>query len=79
MADLETLNARLAEAEAARHKLLTGTRVVKVGEGPSSIEYNAAFAGDLDRLNSYIASLKQEIAVAGGAAALARIATVQNG
>lgn len=60
MADLETLQSRLAEAEAARHRLLTGTQEVTVNlHGFGSTTYTQANARALDR---YIAELRVQIA-----------------
>lgn len=46
---------RLAEATTARHKLLTGTRVVKVNKDGMSVEYTSATLSDL---NAYISELE---------------------
>lgn len=73
MADLQTLQLRLAEAELAFHRLQTGTAEVIVeqgGEVSMKVQYNVA---SVDRLRSYIAELKSQIAVlGGGTAGLAR-------
>lgn len=64
MTDLATLQARLAEAETAQHKLLTGTQVASVNyEGQGQVTYSKA---DLPALASYIASLRSQIAAASG-------------
>lgn len=57
---LETLQARLTEAEAAYHRLLTGasTRVV-VDQNGERVEFTSVSAGSLF---AYIVSLKQQIA-----------------
>jgi hypothetical protein len=64
MADLATLQARLAEAEDAYHKLVTGTKVVKVEHGDMRQEYTKA---ELGMLRAYIADLRSQIVAAGGA------------
>ena len=63
MADLSTLQTRLSEAEAARHKLLTGSTEESVGHGDMRVTYTRAEAA---RLDAYIASLRAEIASLGG-------------
>jgi len=71
MADLATLQARLAEAEAARHKLLLGDKEVSVayGAGNMQVSYNRAEAASL---NAYIAQLKAQIAALGGVGGVRR-------
>jgi len=60
MTDLSTLKQRLAEAEAALHRLMTGELEVTVSIGGyGATTYNQASA---DRLSAYIARLKNEIA-----------------
>ena len=70
MATLSELTARLAEAEAALHALMTGTRTVSLsdGEGHSQTFTQASRAG----LTAYIAELKGQIAVAGGSGGVRR-------
>lgn len=66
MADLSTLQLRLAEAELAYHRLQTGTAEVEVeqgGEVPVKIKYSLA---SVDKLRLYIAELKGQIAQASG-------------
>ena len=62
MTELETLKARLTEAEAAQHKLMIGEAAVSVSEsgagGARSVTYTQA---DANRLSVYIASLQQRI------------------
>lgn len=57
---LETLQARLAEAQTAYHRLMVGqsTRVV-VDQNGERVEFNTATAG---RLYAYILGLQTEIA-----------------
>lgn len=69
MADLDTLQARLTEAEEAYHKLMTGAREVMVGDGDSRVTYAEA---DADRLAVYVRDLRQQISVAGGATVVRR-------
>lgn len=59
MPDLATLQTYLAEAEAARRRLLTGTGVASVtSPGGRSVTYSIA---NLDRLDAYIADLRSQI------------------
>lgn len=53
-----TLQTDLAEAEAARHKLLIGQSVTVRGHGDRRIEYAPA---DLGKLDAYIADLRRQI------------------
>jgi len=70
MADLATLQARLAEAELAYHALLTGTKEVSVQQGSANADFRVTYtetkAADLA---SYIDSLKAQIAAEGGTVA----------
>lgn len=59
MADPVVLQARLDEATAALHKLMTGTAEVRVNIGDKQVEYNRMEA---DKLKDYIASLTTELA-----------------
>lgn len=59
MADLATLQAWLVEAEAARHALATGARVVEVSKDGDRMAYQAGNAGQLD---TYAADLRVLIA-----------------
>lgn len=62
--DLTTLKLRLAEAEAAFHKLQLGQQRVSVTFGPSkSVSYTAA---NISELRRYIADLKDQIAACEG-------------
>lgn len=63
MADIETLQAQLNEAQAAYHQLMTGTAKVRVRYGEREVEYTRAKAGDLA---AYIAGLKQQLGLGGG-------------
>ena len=63
MADLATLQARLAEAEAAYHKLQLGEKEVSVAYGDKQVSFNRAGLADL---SAYINQLKAQIAAAGG-------------
>ena len=67
MADLATLQTRLTEAEAARHALLTGTRVAVVARDGRRLEYTSA-AGSIAQLESYIGQLQADIATLTGVA-----------
>lgn len=66
MADLATLEQRLAEAESAYHLLVTGRQSVEVQHGDMRKRYTAA---DLGLLAGYVADLKAQIAALGGAVA----------
>lgn len=64
MADLATLQARLDEAEAAEHALMTGMKAVEVtGSTGSKVRYSETNFAELQR---YIAKLKAAIASASG-------------
>ena len=62
MADTATLQLRLAEAELAYHKLMTGTSSVQVQQDDMQVTFNIA---SVDRLRNYIADLKSQLASAG--------------
>lgn len=61
MADLATLQTRLTDAEAARHALATGQRVVEVMRDGRRVRYQESNRGDLglyiDELAAAIAGL----------------------
>lgn len=63
MTDLTTLRQRLADAETARHKLLTGSMRERISRGGTDITYTRADIGKLER---YIAELQSDIARAEG-------------
>lgn len=63
MADLATLQSRLAEAEGALHKLNIGAQLAQVGKGDMNFAYTKATIGDL---RSYIDDLRAQIVAAGG-------------
>ena len=73
MADVATLQLRLAEAELAYHRLQTGSAEVTVeqgGEVAMKVSYNLT---SVDKLRAYIAELKGQIAAeTGSTAGLAR-------
>lgn len=73
MADLSTLQLRLAEAELAYHRMQTGTAEVTVeqgGEVAMKVTYNNA---SVDKLRAYISDLKAQIAaITGNSGGLAR-------
>lgn len=50
--------AQLEEARAARHKILTGTKAVKIQRGDRQVEYNPT---NLPALESYIAELESAL------------------
>jgi len=63
MADLATLQARLAEAEAAYHKLMTGSLRERIGMGDMQMTYTRATAPELA---AYIAQLRGDVVAVGG-------------
>lgn len=65
-ADLTTLKARLAEAEAVEHDWSIGKKSRRINVDGHEIEYSEA---GLKRLSSYISKLQADIARAGGSAA----------
>lgn len=68
--NVETLKARLAEAEEAYHKLMIGEKEVSVSVGNfGSTTYNQI---SRTALESYISSLKAQIAAAEGTATCRR-------
>jgi hypothetical protein len=62
MADVATLNLRLAEAELAYHKLMTGAASVSVQQDDMQLTFNIA---SVDKLRIYIAELKSQLVAAG--------------
>lgn len=66
MVDLTTLKTRLAEAEAARHKIAIGGGVEHVWRDGRRVSYTKQTIADLD---AYIRTLEQQIESAGNAAA----------
>lgn len=71
MPDAVTLQARLAEAEAALHALATGRREVKVefsmGDSSRAVTYTPA---DLPQLRAYIADLRRQLGQPSGRRAI---------
>jgi len=64
MADLATLQTRLAEAEEARHQLMTGAKEVSVTIGGyGATTYTQV---NVEKLEQYIQKLNTEIARLGG-------------
>lgn len=61
MATTEQLQTWLTEAEAARHKLATGSQTASVKSGDREVTYSKA---DLDKLSSYIAGLQSQLSSA---------------
>lgn len=64
MTDTTTLRTWLTQAESARHKLVTGSKVERLQHGDTSTQFTPANLADLD---SYIASLKSQLAGADAA------------
>lgn len=69
MSDLATLQTRLAEAEAAYHRLMTGSLEESVSFNGRSVGYKPTEA---PKLQSYIADLKNQIAALSGATSARR-------
>lgn len=60
MTDTATLQQRLAEAETALHKLLTGTKVVSVKTEAGETTYRS-YVSDVANLRAYIAELRGQL------------------
>lgn len=58
MADLVTLQGYLAEAQVAKHKLMTGTKETSVSYEGKSVSFSQT---DVFRLDAYIADLTRQI------------------
>lgn len=68
--DIDDLKTKLAQAETAYHKLLTGAQTASVSFGPSkSVSYTQANIAELRR---YINDLKEQIAALSGCTPVAR-------
>lgn len=65
MTELSTLQTWLAQAEAARHQLLTGSLVEQLQHGDQNTRFTRT---DIEKLDTYIASLKSQIAGLDGTA-----------
>lgn len=63
MATLDELKARLAEALAAYHRLMTGALEASVGSGDTQVSFSRVGAGEL---RAYIVDLERQIATAQG-------------
>lgn len=63
MADLATLQSRLADAETAYHKLVTGTKTVEIQHGEMRQKYTET---TMANLRAYIEDLKSQIEALGG-------------
>lgn len=70
MTDITILRQRLADAENARHKLLTGSMRERINRGGTDITYTRA---DISKLERYIAELQADIARAVGDAPRRRV------
>lgn len=62
MADIATLQLRLAEAELAYHRLATGSAEVTVEHDDMKVTYNTA---SVPKLQQYIADLRSQLRSAG--------------
>lgn len=60
MPDTATLTARLEEAEAARHRLMTGAQEASVEYAGFKTSFSAT---DLARLDAYIAGLRRDLGI----------------
>jgi hypothetical protein len=60
MATTEELQKMLAEAEAQRHRILTGKAVTESQHGEKGAKFRS-YAADLQQLDNYIASLKRQL------------------
>jgi hypothetical protein len=68
MASLATLQTWLAQAEAARHKLVMGERVVSFNITTGAATRSFTYAQtDMDKLDDYISGLHTQIAAASNA------------
>lgn len=65
MALVDTLKARLAEAEDAQHKLMIGSMEVEVENGDMRVKYDTT-QQKVAQLGQYIASLRAQIVSLGG-------------
>jgi len=63
MADISQLQARLAEAEAAYHQLVTGAMTASVGAGDQQVAFTRF---NLPDLRNYMAELRAQITAALG-------------
>ena len=59
--DPAVLQTRLDQAETARHELLTGAKVVRIGEGDTKVDYMTFTQAEIGALQRYIAALKTEL------------------
>jgi hypothetical protein len=65
--ELPTLRLRLAEAELARHKLLTGNKRIRLMHSGAGVSTSADFSqADVGKLAEYIDELKSRIATLTG-------------
>ena len=62
MPDTATLQARLAEAEEALHRLAIGEKEVQAGYNGKSVTFNQS---SMQRLRAYIAELKRQLGQSG--------------
>lgn len=64
------LEAWLSQAQLARHELMIGGKAVSISSGGKTVSYTA---GDLVRLDQYIASLKRQLGIEGAVAKPIRV------
>jgi hypothetical protein len=71
MADTATTEARLAEAEAALHRLLTGSQLEELRHSAGAVSRSARYtAANIGELRGYIAQLKRELGQPSGRRAI---------
>lgn len=63
--DVETIQLRLAEAEAALHKLVTGSLEVEIQKGDRVVKFSLLGVNGIDTLRRYIADLKSQLLALG--------------
>lgn len=64
MTDTATLQARLAELEAAKQKLLAGAQKISIAYGDTKVEYRAALMSDMKALDIEIFNLRAQLGLA---------------
>lgn len=71
MADTDTLTARLAEAEAALHKLLIGEKLVELRHAAGPASRTGIFTrAEIGPLRAYIADLRRQLGLSTGRRAI---------
>ncbi len=71
MTETATIEARLAEAEAALHKLLTGAQLVELRHSAGAVSRTGIFTPTtVGELRAYIADLKRQLGLPTGRRAI---------